>query len=90
MRQIITYAEDMDTGLVISRVGSELAWPILQYQEMAPENSFAPSYELEKIALMAVAREWSRLRWTREIPSSIKNLHREFWGMKPLRDEVSS
>ena len=79
----ITYAIDLDTGLVISRVGSELAWPILQYIGIRPENLFATQFQLEKIELLAAI--WCRLKWTRKIPVEIKNIHRRFWGFKELK-----
>ncbi len=82
----ITYAIDQDTGLVISRVGSELAWPILDFDNMRPENSYTMNYYLEKITVFSVAgRVWNGLKWTRKIPTSIKNLHRKFWDMTELK-----
>lgn len=81
--RIIQYAIDLDTGLVVSRVGSELAWPILDYVGMNPQNNFVTNYELGTIILLAAA--WLRLRWTRKIPVEIKNIHRRFWGFKELR-----
>ena len=81
----ITYAIDQETGLIISRVESELAWPILDYDNMLPENNYAMNYHLEKMDVLCVAgRAWNLLKWTKKIPVEIKNLHRIFWGMKPL------
>ena len=82
----ITYAIDLDTGLVVSRVGNELAWPILDYEEMSPENNYAMNYHLEKMSVYsAVTYCWSALKWTRKIPVEIKNIHRRFWGFKELK-----
>jgi len=82
----ITYAIDLETGLVVSRVGSELAWPILDYEGMLPENNYAMNYCLEKISVSSVAGYyWSLLKWTRKIPLEIKNIHRRFWGFKELK-----
>jgi len=81
----ITYAVDETTGLVISRVGSTLAWPILDYGAMTPENGFTPSYHLETIPVLDAACEWPHLHWTRKIPMAVKNTHRQFWGMPALR-----
>lgn len=79
----ITYAIHSD-GYVISRVGSDVAWPILDYDGMKPENNFAMKYFLEKMSVHAISREWDSLKWTKKIPVEVKNYHREFWGFKPL------
>ncbi len=82
----ITYAIDQEMGLVISRVGSELAWPILGYDNMRPENNYTMNYYLEKMSVFSVVgRAWDNLKWTKKIPQSIKNLHRKFWGMEELK-----
>ncbi len=81
----IQYAIDKESRMVISRVGSELAWPILDYDNMRPENNYTMNYYLEKVTLFSAAgHSWSMLKWTRKIPKQIKNLHRRFWGMKDL------
>jgi len=81
----ITYAIDQETGLVVSRVESELAWPILDYDNMLPENGYTMNYHLEKMNVLEMAGyTWDLLKWTKKIPVEIKNLHRIFWGMKPL------
>jgi len=85
MRQI-TYLLSPE-GHVISRVGSEVAWPILDYENMKPENNFEPRYFLEKIPVLQVARELGRCKGTRKICREIKNYHREFWGFKPLKGD---
>jgi len=82
----IQYAIDDITGLVVSRVGSELAWPILAYDNMLPENNYAMNYYLEKIPVSTTAGYlWSCLKWTKKIPKIVKNLHREFWGFPTLK-----
>jgi len=81
----ITYAIDLDTGLVVSRVGSELAWPILDYEGMNPRNNFKPNYYLDKLQLPVPANCWFALKWTRKISIEIKNIHRRFWGFKELK-----
>ena len=75
--RIIQYAIDASTGLVVSRVGSELAWPIMDYPNT--------SCHLEKIPLIAAAATWPLLKWTRKIDMWTKNLHRKFWGFKELK-----
>lgn len=81
----IQYAIDVETGLVISRVGSELAWPILDYKNMLPENHYAMNYNLEKMHVFTASSIWYMLKWTRKIPKEIKNTHREFWGFPLLK-----
>ena len=79
----IQYAIDIETRMVVSRVGSELAWPILDYDNMRPKNNYTMNYYLDKLPISSVAgRIWNGLKWTRKIPKEIKNLHRQFWGMK--------
>lgn len=84
MKNIIQYAVDTGTGMVISRVGSEIAVPVLQFDKMMPENNFTPQYELEKMDVIAIAPCWNHYKWTRKIPSELKNVHRQFWRMKTL------
>jgi len=84
MKKSIQYAFDTETGMVISRVGSEIAVPVLQFDKMLPENNFQTQYELEKMDVIAIAQCWGNYKWTKKIPMELKNLHREFWGMKLL------
>ena len=81
----IQYAVDTETGLVISRVGSELAWPILDFENMRPENNYTMNYYLEKISVISACSSMQHLKWTRKIPKEIKNLHRKFWGFPELK-----
>jgi len=82
----ITYAVDMETGLVYSRVGSEVAVPVLDYDGMVPENNFKTNYNLEKMYVLSLSiSQWNCLKWTKKIPKDIKNLHRKFWGFKLLK-----
>lgn len=79
----IQYAINLETGLVWSRVKSEIAFPVLDYDKMAPENNFTAPLILEKAPIFYMAgRVWEGLKWTRKIPKEIKNIHREFWGFK--------
>lgn len=83
-RRTIQYMIDLDTGQVISRVGSEIAIPILQFDKMGPENNFDTIYELEKASVFEL--QHVVVKNTRKIPIDIKNQHREFWGMPVLKD----
>ncbi len=86
MRKCIQYGVDKDTGLVISRVNSEVAIPILDYGAMTPDNNFKMDYHLEKAGVLSLAGyAWNCIKWTRKIPTALKNRHRFFWGMKPLK-----
>lgn len=86
----IMYAIDIETGHIISRVNSEIAIPVLQYDDMQPENHFTPNYKLEKISVINIPIGYSKLKWTRKVPLYNKNKHREFWGMKPLKRRANS
>lgn len=78
----IMYAIDEDTGLVVSQVGDQYAWPVLEYARMLPENNFETVYGLEKLSIFEVGN--TVLRPTRDISNKTKNVHRKFWGMKEL------
>ncbi len=71
--------------MVVSRVGSELAWPILDYDNMLPENHYTMNYSLKKTQVFAASSVWYILKWTRRIPKEIKNIHRKFWGFPLLK-----
>ena len=81
----IQYMVDQESGLVWSRVNGEVAIPILDWEGMKPENSFQTNYYLEKYKAFDVIRELNNLKRTRKIPTALKNIHRKFWGMKPLK-----
>jgi len=83
----IQYGIDSQTGLVWSRVDSEVAVPILDYAGMKPENNFQTYYCLEKMDVLSSLPSINNVKWTRKISLRIKNNHREFWGMKPLNRE---
>ncbi len=86
----IMYAIDTETGHIISRVDSEVAIPVLQYNDMKPENNFKTDYKLEKMHVFAIAKSYGNYRWTVKVPLYMKNKHREFWGMKPLKRRANS
>ena len=81
----ITYAIDPNVGLVFSRCGSKMAIPVLDYDGMKPENKYDMLYHLEECWDTDLVGVWHRLVWTRKIPIEIKNRHRRYWGMKPLK-----
>ena len=72
-------------GHVYSRVGSEVAIPVLDFAGMRSNNNYAINYNLEKFDVIHVAFEINRATGTRKLPLKIKNIHRKFWGMKPLK-----
>lgn len=86
----IQYAIHREEKMVISRVGDEVAWPILNYEKIGQGGDYrAPlEYNLEKCSVRSIGREWDMLVWTKYIPTAMKNDHREFWGMKPLPVEA--
>ncbi len=83
--ETIQYAIDTETGLIISRVGNELAWPILDFEGMLSENHYAMNYSLEKMHVFAASSVWYMLKWTRKIPKETKNIHRKFWRFPELK-----
>lgn len=80
----IQYGIDKETCLVWSRVGAKVALPVLQFDRMVPETNFRTVYELEKMDVIEVIGSLRSVKWTRKVPTAIKNLHRQFWNMKPL------
>jgi len=80
----IMYMIDLE-GFVYSRVGSEIAIPVLDFEGMTPKNGYKTDYPLEKFNVLQVAYALRHVRHTRKIPVEIKNEHRKFWGMKPLK-----
>jgi len=84
----IQYAVEKDSGIVISRVGSEICVPVLQFGDMKPENNWRMIYIPEKMPLSALRGCWDLYKWTRKIPIEIKNQHRKFWGMKPIKERI--
>jgi hypothetical protein len=80
----VRYGIDRETGLVWSRIGSQVALPVLQYDQMLPENNFQTHYALKKFDVFELMGSLGLIQWTRIIPLRLKNLHREFWGMKPM------
>jgi hypothetical protein len=93
MPRTITYAIEEDTGLVYSRVGDQVAVPVLDFEAIGqggdgykPGDFRGPTrYNLEKCSVYEVG--FGSLRWTRNIPVAVKNRHREFWGFPPLKYE---
>ena len=79
----IQYAIDQDTGLVWSRVGDEVAVPMLDYEGMSPDNEYKTNYFLERCKAW-VTVPYAILKWTRKVHIDTKNIHRKFWGMKEL------
>lgn len=73
-------------GWVFSRVGSQAAFPVLEYDRIGEGGNFNAllTYHLEKSSVYALSSEWSTLVWTKKIPIEVKNIHRRFWGFAPL------
>jgi len=72
-------------NLVYSRVGNEIAIPILDWNHMQPSNQYAIRYFLEKFAIFDVIGDIKDVIHTRKIPLAIKNKHRKFWKMPLLK-----
>lgn len=106
MKQVI-YGIEPD-GTVISRVGSEVAFPVLDFRAIGQGgDGYEPGdfrgplrYSLEKSPALSYFRgnpvTYPEVRWTKgfgnthgtpPVPLDIRNMHREFWGFKPLKGE---
>ena len=81
----ITYMISPD-GHIYSRVGSQIAIPVLDFAGMKPENNYVTNYSLEKFEALSCASDINNSIHTRKIPVEMKNLHRKFWGMKPIKE----
>lgn len=81
----ITYAVHPD-GFVVSRVDSQIVWPILDYEAIGKDGDYTKPFIFtwEKMSVHSIGREWNLLKWTRKIPTEVKNFHRQLWGMPPL------
>ena len=87
-KQQITYGVDPD-GYYVARYDgkgdSKLAFFVLDFEGMKPENGFKEGYSVESDLLLSHAVLVNRTTWTRKIPTEIKNQFREHFGMKPLK-----
>jgi len=81
----IQYGIDPETGLIWSRCGSQVVVPILHFESMSVENNFEPKYFFEEMHIFEAIPAINAVKWTRKIPTEVKNIHREYWGMKPLK-----
>ncbi len=87
MRQI-QYFRDPETRLLISRVGSYMAIPILNIEEMLSQGDFKNQYPLEKIDVIKVSKWYNTLISisNRKIRNRYSmawiNYHRQFWGLR--------
>jgi len=107
LNRTIIYGIEPD-GTVISRVGSEVAFPVLDFQAIGqggegyePGDFRGPEqYSLEKSGTHFFFRyeecRYSDVKWTKgfgnthgtpPIPLDIRNIHRVFWGFKPLKEK---
>lgn len=86
MKQL-TYCINRDEGTVYSRCADKVAVPVLQFDRIGRDGDFTQplEYELEQFSVFDLIGEWKRLKWTKKILLQIKNQHRQFWGMKPLK-----
>lgn len=93
----LTYGIDRD-GYLISRMSGhrrgddDLCIPVLDYDAIGQGGDFTGplTYHLEQFPLTTILADsinwWHGIVWTKKIPVRMKNQHRAFWGMKPLRE----
>ena len=81
----ITYAFNTD-GEVISRMGDQIAHPILDYKKIGEGGDFTQPFEyfLDTTSVLHFSGLYSEFIWTKRIPVELKNFHRIFWGLPPL------
>ena len=91
MKQIL-YSIDRDTGMVWSQMvnnGRTEGWciPVYQFGDFGDDGDFTGPIpvKLEKFSHNDVTISRPSLIHTRKIPTELKNRHRGFWGMKPLK-----
>lgn len=72
---------------VYARVGDRIAFTVLDYGNMKPENGFAAEYNIEDDDAATVLRHSEDILWTKKIPVAVKNAFRAHFGMKPLKDD---
>ena len=80
----IQYAIDINTGLIVSRVDTELGCYVVDYENMNIKNGYSAKAFLVRIPILHTTF-WDSLRWTKKIPKEIKNIHRNFWGFPALK-----
>ena len=87
-RRTIKYGIDTESGYAVSQVGDEVAFSVVDYDQIdvsVPGWSEKPlPQHLEKTKLWQVAGRIGPIRWMKNVPLSMKNVHRQFWGLKPL------
>jgi len=80
----IQYAIDTEINMVFSRVDDRVYYPVLDFEAMTPANGFKTVYNYEEMSVFALVG-YSQCIWTRKIPNKTKNIHRKYWGFKPLK-----
>ena len=87
--RLIRYAVDLETGLVYSHVGPEVAVPYpKQGRSLRIAGTFEMDYQLERFPLYAIQHKWRKLHFSQNIPLRVQNYHRQFWRLPTLSDEV--
>ncbi len=80
----IQYGVDRETGFVVSRCGDQVAFAVIDFSDMCPEDGFQIKAHLEVDKAISVLPHMPLIQWTRKIPTGIKNVHRKIFDMKPL------
>ena len=64
----------------------EYAMEVVEYGEATYENGFEMETHLEKFPGSIYHQyQYSDFQWTKKIPLEVKNWHRRFWGLKPVK-----
>lgn len=83
----IRYGIDHETRVVVSQnlQTGEICWPMVDFGNMTPNDGFCMKWTMgETLDPLEVVDSLHSVQWTRKIPTALKNLHREYWGLKPI------
>jgi len=97
MKQLTYFIGSDNEELLISRCGSEVLFSQICYKDFKTYKGEAVhAYEVypygEKTYIMYALNSIKPGHgiWTRKVPLPWKNIHRESWGLPPLKEEKSS
>ena len=82
MNTIIS-AIDLEFHTAWSVVGREVYGPIIDFENMGPQDGFEMKWKYEKLPMDIGF--YQSVFFTKKIPLAERNRHREFWGFKPIK-----
>ena len=90
----LTFMIEKATGFVYSVMcasgySHEFACPVMDFEGIGKDGDYTKpiKYDLQKFPLNESGiRWWQDFIHTKKIPIDLKNKHRIFWGMKPVKE----